>query len=99
MEPPENTNPKVGQSGDSVDASVRPVMLAPDWHPINCIDEFILACGWTWESGGFIPPESWVEKIAIRYGLGRHWSRCMAAQFCIQYYEEGHAAIPWPNAK
>lgn len=78
---------------------VRPVTLAPDWHPLNCIDEFILACGWTWEPGGFVPPESWVEKIAPRYGYGRHWSRTMAAQFCIQYYQEGHAKIPWPNVQ
>jgi hypothetical protein len=71
------------------------VILAPDWHPLAHIDAFILACGWTYEPEGFVPPESWREPIALHHGGGRHWRREHAAQFCIQYHESyGWALSP-----
>ena len=77
----------------------RKVMLAPDWHPVSCIDNFIFSLGWTWEPGGFVPPSGWTEKISIHYGRGRHWSRTLATQFCIQFYQDGHSKIFWPDNK
>jgi hypothetical protein len=67
--------------------------LAPDWHPLAAIDQFILACGWTHDGKGFVPPLDWQEAIAIRHGGGigkdaSHWKREHAVQFCVRYHEQ-----------
>lgn len=68
-------------------SQVDSTTLAPDWHPLAHIDAFILACGWTHELEGFVPPESWREAIALQHGRGLHWKREHAVQFCVRYYE------------
>jgi hypothetical protein len=64
------------------------IRLAPDWHPLAHIDQFILACGWTHDGEGFVCPEQWAEAIAIRHGRGKHWRREHAIQFCVRYHEQ-----------
>lgn len=62
--------------------------LVPDYHPLATVDQFILACGWTNDGNGFIPPSSWKEAIAIQHGGGDHWKREYAVQFCVKYHEK-----------
>jgi hypothetical protein len=62
--------------------------IAPDWHPLAAIDNFILACGWTHEQNGFKAPEGWRDALAVHFGAGLHFSREVAAKLCIQYHEK-----------
>ena len=81
----ENDRPATtGASYAPTDCSIA---LAADWHPLSAIDNFILACGWTHDGHGFIPPAEWVEPIRVSHGYGPHWRREYAVQFCIRYYE------------
>ncbi len=63
------------------------ITLAPEWHPLTMIDQFILDCGWTHTPEGFVPPEKWREPIAREHGGGLHWKREHAIQFCVRYHE------------
>lgn len=69
-------------------AEVNQLEMAPDWHPLAWVDEWLLAAGWTPDGDkGFIPPREWREPIAIRYGHGKHYGRQMATCLTIAYYE------------
>lgn len=69
------------------------IKLAPQWHPLSQIDNFILACGWTHDDEGFVPPEKWRKAIASKFGGGLHWNRENAARFCVNYYECVHSNL------
>lgn len=44
--------------------------IAPSWHPLNWIDEYLLSRGWTHNGKGWVAPESMQAAIQIRYGGG-----------------------------
>jgi len=44
--------------------------IAPSWHPLNWIDEYLFARGWTHNGVGWVAPESMREAIQLRYGDG-----------------------------
>jgi hypothetical protein len=72
------------------------VSLAPYWHPLSAIDNFILSCGWTHDQEGFKAPEEWRAALSVNFGKGLHFSRDVAVRLCVQYHE--NAGIPFaPN--
>ena len=44
--------------------------LAPSWHPLNLIDEYLFARGWTHNGVGWVAPATMQEAIQMRYGGG-----------------------------
>jgi hypothetical protein len=54
--------------------------LAPDWHPLAWIDNYLLARGWTNDGAGWLPPERYRDEIAIVAGHGR-FRRGLALHF------------------
>jgi len=67
-----------------------PYELFPNWHPLAHIDNFIMACGWTHDGEGFVPPDAWREAMSVNLDSGTHWRRDQAASLCIQYLEARH---------
>lgn len=65
------------------------LLLAPDWHPLSLIDQFILSCGWTHDGRGFIAPPDWQAGLALqRGGTGaEHYPRETACAFCVRFHE------------
>ena len=62
------------RSGDagSIQESETAMMQAraPSWHPLSCVDEYLLSRGWTHNGVGWLAPASIQESIQIRYGGG-----------------------------
>jgi hypothetical protein len=44
--------------------------LVPQWHPLNVIDEYLLARGWEHNGRGWVAPESLRDAIGVAYGHG-----------------------------
>ena len=63
-------------------------VLVPEWHPLNAVDEFILASGWTRLGASFVPPESWREALEIRHPNYDSFPRDTAVLLCIAYWEK-----------
>lgn len=67
--------------------------LAPSWHPLNIIDEYLLARGWTHVADGWIAPIEMQEAIQLRYGGGGGArSRAIAVSLQVSYDE--HFCFP-----
>lgn len=60
--------------------------LKPDWHPLNWIDEYLQARGWTNDGEGWLAPEAIRDEIAIYAGRG-HQRRAQAARIQIDIDE------------
>jgi hypothetical protein len=61
--------------------------LAPSWHPLAQIDEYLLVKGWTFETGeGWLAPQQHRDAIAMHIGRG-HLRRGLAAHMQILWDE------------
>lgn len=59
--------------------------LKPDWHPLNWIDEYLQARGWTNDGDGWLAPEA-LREVMGNAGRG-HWRRALAARIQIDIDE------------
>lgn len=60
--------------------------LKPEWHPLNLIDEYLLARGWTNDGAGWLAPQAIREDMEIYIGHG-HLRRAQAARIQIDIDE------------
>ena len=60
--------------------------LKPDWHPLNWIDEYLQARGWTNDGQGWLAPQAIREEMEIFVGRG-HLRRAIAARIQIDIDE------------
>lgn len=73
-------------------ARLAPPMLAPSWHPLSHIDEYLLAKRWTFEEGkGWLPPLEFRDAIAMHLGRG-HYARGIAIHLQVRW-DETHPAL------
>lgn len=82
----------------AVDAArLAPPALAPSWHPLAHIDEYLQVKGWTFEQGqGWLPPLEFRDAIAMHLGRG-HYSRGIAIHLQVRW-DETHPALTTPRA-
>jgi hypothetical protein len=60
--------------------------LKPEWHPLNLIDEYLQARGWTNDGTGWLAPVAIREELEIYIGHG-HLRRSTAARIQIDIDE------------
>lgn len=62
-------------------------VLAPSWHPLSHIDEYLHAKGWRFDQGqGWMPPREFRDAIAMQIGRG-HYSRGIAIHLQVRWDE------------
>ena len=71
---------------------LAPIALAPTWHPLSHIDEYLQVKGWKFEQGhGWLPPQAFREAIGMQIGRG-HLSRGIAIHLQVRW-DETHPAF------
>ncbi len=60
--------------------------LVPEWHPLNWIDEYLQARGWTCDDTGWLPPMTLREMISAFCGRG-HFRRAQAIRIQVDIDE------------
>lgn len=63
--------------------------IVPLWHPLQAIDQLLLAFGWTNEGAGWLPPKIWRKAMQQHLGGGAsaEWSREHAIVMLVRYLE------------